>query len=176
MDNNKTHNTLLDIATLRKAFRERMAKRVAEGSFMHNAEVHCIDGSITLIEMPNMRSEIQRLIIRTRPGEDAILVFHASELWVSELPLGDPRMAEAEKAQREGTIDQLPWVQECVDIYEESLASPVMTAVRAKIHRSEGAAPCLGDWSELTVVTPRPGFRRYLKENPRVIQRPDQSS
>lgn len=97
-------------------------------------------------------------------------------MWVSELPIGDPRMAQAEKAQREGTIDQLPWVQECVDIYEESLASPVMTAVRAKIHRSEGAAPRLGEWSELTVVAPRPGFRRYLKKNPRVIQRPDQSS
>ncbi len=166
----------LDVQALRRAFRERTAKRIADGTFMHNAEVHCIDGSIALLEMPDMRSEIQRMIIRTRPGSEAVLVFHASELWVSELPLGDPRMAEAERAHREGTIHKLPWVQECVDIYEESIASPVMTAVRATIIRSEGAVPRLGEWSELSVHPPRPGFRRYLKENPRVIQRPNQSS
>lgn len=175
MDTSKTPTTL-DIPTLRETFRERVANRIASGSFTHNAEVHFRDGIVQLLEMPNIGKEVQRTIIRSRAGEDAVLVFHASELWVSELPLGDPRMAQAEKAQREGTIDQLPWVQECVDIYEESIASPVMTAVRAKIHRSEGAAPLLGEWSELIVHLPRPGFRRYLKEDPRVIRRPDQSS
>jgi hypothetical protein len=175
MENSKAHKMPMDVATLRKTFRERVANRIASETFIHNAEVHFRDGSVLLLEMPDIGKEAQRAIIRSRACEDAILVFHASELWVSELPMGDPRMAQAEKAQREGTIDQLPWVQECVDVYEESIAAAMITAFRAKIDRSAGT-PKLGNWSQLDVVAPRANFRRYLRETPRVFERPDQTN
>lgn len=57
MDTPKTPTTL-DISTLRETFRERVAKRIASGSFTHNAEVFFRDGSVLLLEMPDIGKKV----------------------------------------------------------------------------------------------------------------------
>lgn len=160
-----------DVQDLEKLRQEAM-KRVFDafengGEFgLAQAFVYRIDGHLDWMMLDVEVQQQRRAIQRACAEHPAWLVHHIQECWQVSASHEDPAaVAALDSAARERSLDRHPDRREVMIFTEESISTPVRQWC-AVIDRESSGNP-LGQWDEMTLRLPRPGFKRYLPETGR---------